>query len=214
MKQSLLLTLLLTLVTFTTTQAQDIITKRTGEKVEAKVLEISTTDIKYKSFINLEGPTYVIPKAEVLLIQYENKTNEVFELADNYSAPATASTAKEQYATTAPATLSIENSAELYNRGQADAVTFYEGYKPASTTVLVVSLISPIIGLLPAVGATVSKPKVQNLQAPRAELIQQPNYFNGYQKQASKIKIGKVWQNWGIAFGANLLAIMLITSGQ
>ncbi|MBC5991564.1 hypothetical protein [Pontibacter cellulosilyticus] len=211
MRQTLL-TLLFSILSISAIQAQDIITKRTGEKVEAKVMEITTSEIKYKNFNNLEGPLYVLPKAEVLLIQYENKTNEVFELPER-PAYATASVDAQPYIGDAT-TVSKESALHFYTRGQADATTFYEGYKPASTTVLVVSLISPVVGLIPAVGATVSKPKTRNLQAPRSELLQQPDYHNGYQKEASKIKIGKVWQNWGIAFGANLLAVLLIASGQ
>ena len=31
---------------------------------------------------------------------------------------------------------------------------------------------------------------------------------------AKKIKQGRVWKNWGIAFGVNLIAALILTAGQ
>lgn len=57
--------------------SQDIITLKTGEEIKAKVNEIESTDIKYKKFENLSGPTYYISKEKVLMIKYENGTKEI-----------------------------------------------------------------------------------------------------------------------------------------
>jgi len=57
--------------------AQDVITLRNGNEVKAKVTEISSSEIKYKRFDNLEGPTVVVAKSEVFAINYENGTREV-----------------------------------------------------------------------------------------------------------------------------------------
>lgn len=57
--------------------AQDIIYTTGGSKLEAKVLEINTANIKYKDHGNLEGPTYVINKTDVVLIKYTNGMTEV-----------------------------------------------------------------------------------------------------------------------------------------
>ena len=58
--------------------AQDLIVLRDGNVIEAKVTEISQTEIRYKRFDNLNGPTIVIPIASVLSIRYENGTYEIF----------------------------------------------------------------------------------------------------------------------------------------
>jgi len=58
--------------------AQDLIVLRDGVMIEAKVTEISPTEIRYKRFDNLDGPTIVIPAANVLSIRYENGTSEIF----------------------------------------------------------------------------------------------------------------------------------------
>lgn len=57
--------------------AQDIIYTTVGNKLQAKVLEINTTTIKYKDYNYLEGPTYVINKTDVVLIKYVNGITEV-----------------------------------------------------------------------------------------------------------------------------------------
>lgn len=61
--------------------AQDIITTREGKDIKAKVIEINSTEIKYLDYENLEGPTYVMDKSEVLIIRYQNGKNEVFNNA-------------------------------------------------------------------------------------------------------------------------------------
>jgi hypothetical protein len=40
-----------------------------------------------------------------------------------------------------------------------------------------------------------------------------PDYYRGYTQKAKKIKQGKVWKNWGAAFGVNLLVVLML-SGQ
>lgn len=77
MKRVFLLSILLTSV-LGTMMAQDIITTKEGKDIKAKVLEINSTEIKYLDYENLEGPTYVMNKSEVLIIRYQNGKNEVF----------------------------------------------------------------------------------------------------------------------------------------
>ena len=59
--------------------AQDLITKKDGTDIQAKILEITTNEVKYKRFSNLEGPTYSILKSDILLVRYENGEVEMFE---------------------------------------------------------------------------------------------------------------------------------------
>lgn len=58
--------------------AQDVIVKADQSTVLSKVLEITSTEIKYKKWNNLEGPTYSIVRSEVLSINYENGEVEDF----------------------------------------------------------------------------------------------------------------------------------------
>lgn len=58
--------------------SQDIITNKTSEDISAKVLEVTTSEIKYKKFDYLNGPTFTILKSNVLMIRYENGTKDIF----------------------------------------------------------------------------------------------------------------------------------------
>jgi hypothetical protein len=57
--------------------AQDMIIRKDGNMIEAKVVEISPSEIRYKRFDHLDGPTIVISTADVLSIRYENGTYEI-----------------------------------------------------------------------------------------------------------------------------------------
>lgn len=61
--------------------AQDIIVKKDGTTIMSKVLEIGTSEIKYKKFSNQEGPTYTIANSDVIAINYENGEKESLQVA-------------------------------------------------------------------------------------------------------------------------------------
>jgi len=61
--------------------AQDVIVKRDGSTILSKVLEVNTSEIKYKKFSNQDGPTYTINKSEIMSINYENGEKDTFEAA-------------------------------------------------------------------------------------------------------------------------------------
>lgn len=61
--------------------AQDLITKKNGEDIKAKILEVNQNEVKYRKWDNLDGPIFTIAKYEILIVRYENGTNEVFNSA-------------------------------------------------------------------------------------------------------------------------------------
>lgn len=67
------------------TNAQDVILKKDGSEIEAKVLEITDQLIKYKEFDFQEGPIRNINISEVSTITYENGREEVFNKEDKSS---------------------------------------------------------------------------------------------------------------------------------
>lgn len=109
-------------------------------------------------------------------------------------------------------TVSTTPSENLNLKGQVDAEKYYKKYKGASVGTLITSLVSPLIGLIPAIACSSSKPKIKNLDYPSEELFRQPEYYKSYTRKAKKIKQGKVWKNWGIGFGVNLVVILLATA--
>lgn len=173
--------------------SQDLIFKKDGAEIQAKILKVGTEEIEYKKHDNPDGPVYTELTAEILAIQYENGSKDIFEEQENK-------------------TPRFNN--DLFTKGQSDALLYYRGYTGAGTGTLLTGLLSPLVGLVPAIACSSTPPKDHNLNYPSADLISQPPYYEGYKLQARKIKKGKVWKNWGIALGVNFLAVLIITSGQ
>jgi hypothetical protein len=103
---------------------------------------------------------------------------------------------------------------DLFAKGQLDASRYYKGYTGAGTGILIVSLFSPIAGFIPAIVCSSSKPKEENLQYPNIEIMKNINYYQGYITNAKKIKQRKVWTNWGIGLGVNLIGLLILSSNN
>jgi hypothetical protein len=63
--------------------SQDTLITKDGEMIGAKVLEINQEEIRYKKSSNPDGPLYVIKKSEVVVIEYQNGTRDVFSITNN-----------------------------------------------------------------------------------------------------------------------------------
>ena len=85
MKKTILL-LVAALCGVLTAAAQDLIVKTDATKVEAKVTEITPDAVRYKRFSNPDGPTYVLPVADIDYIQYANGEKERFRAAETVPA--------------------------------------------------------------------------------------------------------------------------------
>lgn len=73
------------LVSVSALNAQDIITQRDGTDIQAKVTEVGISQISYKKYSNLDGPTYIIGKNDILMITYENGEREMYNTTQNGS---------------------------------------------------------------------------------------------------------------------------------
>ena len=82
-----LILILLFLVATYSCFAQDIIRLKSGDEIKAKVIEITSNQIKYRDFINPDGPIKSIYITKVSVITYENGTREVFDSKLIKSAP-------------------------------------------------------------------------------------------------------------------------------
>lgn len=60
-------------------KAQDNIVLKKGGLVKAKILEITNTDVRYKNYDNLEGPTITKAKTEISRIRYQDGRVVSFE---------------------------------------------------------------------------------------------------------------------------------------
>lgn len=57
--------------------SQDKLYITSGTKIQCKISEISSTQIKYKDITNLDGPNYVILRSDVVMIEYANGVVDV-----------------------------------------------------------------------------------------------------------------------------------------
>jgi len=81
MKRFCIFTVVFLLAGICSLTALDLIVMRDGNIIEAKVMEISPTEIRYKRSDHLDGPTVVVPAANVLSIRYENGKSEIITSA-------------------------------------------------------------------------------------------------------------------------------------
>lgn len=72
-------TLVLLFISIINANSQDVIVKKDNSTIISKVTKVSQTEIEYKKWSNLDGPTYTINKSEVSSVNYENGDRDVFE---------------------------------------------------------------------------------------------------------------------------------------
>ena len=61
-----------TIMMTTVAWAQDIIITTNAQKIDAKILEVSKSEIRYKEFDNLDGPVFILPIEDIVTIIYAN----------------------------------------------------------------------------------------------------------------------------------------------
>jgi len=172
--------------------AQDTLYMRSGVNILAKVTEVGTSEIKYKKVDNLNGPTFVALKSDLLSINYENGTK------DDYSKVP-----------------KLEGNVDLFTKGQNDAIINYQGYKTAGTGTLITTAFPGygfFLGIAPAVLCASAEPQDENLGYPDINLMKNEQYAAGYKQKARQIKSNKILKNYfsGLAIqGGYLLAIVI-----
>lgn len=126
-----LLVALLCLVSLSAS-AQDLIICRNGDEITSKILKISKTEVEYKKWSNIEGPTYTLDKADIFMIKYQNGEKDVFK--ETPAAAPAAPAAEPTAASAAPVSnepimaTPAANNAELiagYNNEQHEYVLKY-----------------------------------------------------------------------------------------
>ncbi len=196
---------LLCLLLSVTAYAQDTLVLRNGREHVVKVLEINPTEVVYKRFDNLEGPTIIVLKAEVAAIVYANGTREAFDEepprgpADR---PVVARTQAEP----------PRSDQELYQQGRMDAIQHYRGNGALFGT-MAASLYPPV-GVVTGVIVGAVPPNPARFYTPTPELLQHPAYLKGYKVQAHRRKVGKAATGFCIGLGSFLLFALVGAAAQ
>ena len=58
--------------------SQDLITTRAGEDIEAEVIEVGPDYVRYLKVTQPEGPVFIMPVSDILMIRYENGEKSIF----------------------------------------------------------------------------------------------------------------------------------------
>lgn len=63
-----------------TVSAQDVIVlnNKTADEIEAKIVEVSNDEVKYKKWAYQDGPTFSVPTGEIFVIKYQNGEKQTF----------------------------------------------------------------------------------------------------------------------------------------
>jgi len=179
MKKTLLTFLFLATLT-SSMFSQDIITKKSGDDIMSKILEVNQSEIRYKKYDNITGPTFTILKSDVMMVRYENGTKDIF---NEVSSPSSTST-------------QMENPSL---KGRMDASKNYTGRNSGAIwTGVTTALTSPILGIIPAIACSAAVPSQRNLEITDPELMKNPDYNAAYKNQAHKTKKARVWSSFGI----------------
>lgn len=193
----LYLFVVLLLASFHHASGQDLIIRKNGDSLQVRVTDVNHSDLRYKRWDNPDGPYYTIYKSDLGRVHYANGTVDTFNKV-------------RVRAFASDSTIVIEGNP--YLAGMRDAERYYDGYKAAGTGTLITSLVSPVVGLIPAIASSSTRPSNDLLNYPNEKWMQNPEYEKGYRKQAKQIKQGKVWKNWGIGFGVSLIVALLVVS--
>lgn len=180
----------------TALKAQDVITMKNGDEIQAKVIEVGTEEIKYKIYGTDDSPLYVISKSNVFMIKYKNGSKDMF----------TGKLSPQKTDTTI----------DYYVLGMKDADKYY-GSKTlgsATGTYFATFLGSPLIGLIPAIACSSTEPSIRNLNIRDMKMESNDTYMQSYQNEAFKIKKRKTWTNYGIGAACYLVLVYALIASE
>ncbi len=119
-----------------TVSAQDIIVfnNKTADEIEAKVVEVSSNEVKYKKWNYQDGPTFSVSTDEIFVIKYRNGEKQTFlEQKEAEAAPAASQNSSVSYNAAAPHTYgqTSDTGQQIQpSAGSAGPAYFYSFAKP------------------------------------------------------------------------------------
>lgn len=118
--------------------AQDVIIKKDGTEISAKVVEIEDLKIKYRRFDQgTTGPIYSIAKTDVFMIRYEDGTKDVFgaDKPTTTQTPAPSTTIIQSAPAQSNTTSTVRATTESYTPQRSNNTTssrFFMSYAPGT----------------------------------------------------------------------------------
>jgi len=95
MRKHLISLIMLVLLLPLGAMAQDQLLFLNGDEETVKIMEVTTDELKYKRWDNMDGPLFTVRKADLFMVKYANGTKEKFEA--KAAAPASAARVPMDY---------------------------------------------------------------------------------------------------------------------
>ena len=194
------------------TPPSDVLLLTTGQEVRGRVLTITPTELTYRPAPDSAHPagrsdTLRLPSTSVFLVRYANGTRAVLTPAPPTPAP-----------DTAQSPLLGLSAGQRQQRGAQDARRYYHQSGPFWGAFASAILVTPIYGVVPTTCISLKHVAARNLMAPQPELLRDPAYASGYQRQANRRKAGRTWAGYGVGSAVLLtyfaVVIIGLTSGH
>lgn len=200
-----------------TCRAQDMITKKDGTDIKAKITEVGHADVKYKKWDNLNGPEYVMAKTDILIIRYQNGQKEIFNNEPGVVASTTVAPPQALDVKTVSVTPVVNGPVNFSELGKMHADKYYRGYRnPFFGSMIGSAIGGPLFGLITPISCTAGGVKEKHMvnSTEPDDLFKNPEYYNGYKKEAKKIKGKKSWIGYAIGSGISLgITMALLSAG-
>lgn len=168
--------------------AQDTLWLVNGTAVPARVSTITMSHIVYRDSATAQKDK-AMPKSNVRYLTYSSGQYEVISLKN-----------------ISPAEINIS-----FRKGQQDATANYTGKSCGAVGTGVTSFLTGgIIGLVPAIACSATRPKTLNLGLPRGAPVSDKSYMLGYVTTAKAAKQKKVWTGYAVGFISAITFLLVV----
>jgi hypothetical protein len=168
--------------------AQDTICFINGSRKIAHVQKITMGNVVYRD-TGKSIKDILIPKNSVRYILYPSGSYEIVSLKNIQPTEMNTS----------------------FTKGSDDADKLYRHPGGSIGTGIASFATGGILGLIPAIACSASKPRAQNLNLPRTAPLSDKSYMLGYQSRAKKLKQKRVWTGYFVGV-AGAIALLLVSS--
>ncbi len=190
---------------------KSVIHKNNGEEIDAIILEITETEVRYRPLDNPLGPDYTLHKSSIFKVVFPNGKEEVYFGKTFTNTPNRNIKGLEIGESAQDANgvrLSSQEMQDLRFKAIRDANQFYEPRGIWVATSLTTFLIWPA-GLATTLGTSLTPPAIHRLNIRDNKLFDNPVYFEAYRQEARRMKSRKAWTGFGIGAGAFLLLLLV-----
>ena len=178
------------------TTAPDVIVRTNGEELAGRVLSITPALVRYVPAAPAPPDTASLAAADVFMVRYANGTKELIRAGADAAAESP---------------LVGLNAEQRYLRGRQDSRQYYQPAQGVFWGTFAATVATTGYGGIVTGGViSLTPPQRQNLLAPQPQLLDDPDYYRGYRKQAQNRKLGKAAAGFGVGVAAEVALLAVV----